>query len=152
MIALTNLLAITSLLGQNVDTGNKTKNSTKDNSNKSILARGCDPAMSIAQLPKRYLRWSENPEYVSTTDDADFFEKLKSRKWSVIFFAPGACRLSAAKQPIPGGNLDTTGWSLDQYHAMVRKLQGDEIQIVGTMDERQTVGILKDAFEKSQRD
>ena len=63
----------------------------------------------------------------------------------VIFFAPGACRWSKvffsaqspqtlslshiaptslslhaqAKQPIPGGNAITSGWSLDQYHAHV---------------------------------
>ena len=85
-----------------------------DNSRKSILARGCDPFASL-QASKAIPPLIGNPEYVPTTNDADFIEKLRSRDWSVIFFAPGACRFSAAKQPIPSGNSQTQGWTLEQY-------------------------------------
>ncbi|NRB41904.1 MAG: hypothetical protein HRU20_26095, partial [Pseudomonadales bacterium] len=62
-----------------------------DHSNKRILARGCDPVasrMAAQALPPLM----GNPEYVPTSDDADFIEKLTHEKWSVVFFAPGACR------------------------------------------------------------
>lgn len=91
-----------------------------------------------------------NPEYVPTTNDEDFIEKLQSRSWSVVFFAPGACRFSAATQPIPGGIADTQGWTLDQYRELVRKHQGDKVQIVETISEGETVGLLKRALEKAQ--
>jgi len=120
-----------------------------DNSRKSILARGCDPlASSVASkaIPPRI----GNPEYVPTTNDADFIEKLKSRNWSVIFFAPGACRFSAAKQPVPGGNTETQGWTLEQYRELVRRHQGNTVQIVETLDERKTISLLKSALEKAR--
>ena len=120
-----------------------------DNSKKSILARGCDPAMSL-QASKAIPPLIGNPEYVPTTSDADFIEKLKSRKWSVIFFAPGACRYNAAKLPIPGGNAETQGWTLEEYRDLVRKYQGDQVQIVETFEERQTITLLKGALEKAQ--
>jgi len=90
-----------------------------------------------------------NPEYVLTTDDAEFMEKLLSRQWSVVFFAPGACRFSAASQPIPGGNTYTQGWTLEQYRELVWKHQGDEVQIVETTDERATVALLREALESA---
>jgi hypothetical protein len=80
---------------------NETKQAHKisaDNSRKSILARGCAPNASL-WASKALPPLIGNPEYVATTDDADFIEKLKSRAWSVIYFAPGACRFSAAKRP-----------------------------------------------------
>ncbi len=120
-----------------------------DNSRKSILARGCDPFASL-EASKAIPPLIGNPEYVPTTNDADFIEKLKSRDWSVIFFAPGACRFSAAKQPIPGGISQTQGWTLEQYRELVRKHQGDTIQIVETQEERKTVSLLKSALEKAQ--
>ncbi len=120
-----------------------------DNSRKSILARGCDPFASL-EASKAIPPLIGNPEYVPTTNDADFIEKLKSRNWSVIFFAPGACRFSAAKQPIPGGNSQTQGWTLEQYRELVRKHQGDTIQIVETQEERKTVSLLKIALEKAR--
>ena len=43
-------------------------------------------------------------EIVAVTEDSDFLNKLKSRKWTVVAFAPGACRWNAAKQPIPGSS------------------------------------------------
>jgi hypothetical protein len=125
------------------------KVNSSDNSNKSILARGCDPVMSLSASKAIPLAIG-NPAYIPTTNDADFVKKLKSRKWSVIFFAPGACRYSAAKHAIPGGNSATAGWTLDQYRALVYELQGDEVQIVETIDELETVGLLKMALEKAR--
>lgn len=120
-----------------------------DNSRKTILARACDPAASI-NFAKIIPPLIGNAIYVPTTDDADFIKQLESRKWSVVFFAPGACRLSAAKRQIPGGNYDTRRWTLDQYKALVRKLQGDEVQIVETLDERETVKLLNAALEEAR--
>ncbi len=120
-----------------------------DNSRKRILARGCDPDASLA-ASKAIPPLIGNPEYVPTTNDADFIEKLESQDWSVIFFAPGACRFSAAKQPIPGSISQTQGWTLEQYRALVREYQGDTIQIVETQDERETVGLLKNALTNAQ--
>jgi hypothetical protein len=120
-----------------------------DNSRKSILARGCDPFASL-EASKAIPPLIGNPEYVPTTNDTDFVEKLKSRDWSVIFFAPGACRFSAAEQPIPGGNSQTKGWTLEQYRELVRKHQGSSIQIVETQEERKTVSLLKSALEKAR--
>lgn len=119
-----------------------------DNTTKRILARGCDPSMSL-HASKMIPPLVGNPEYVPTTNDADFIEKLKSEKWSVIFFAPGACRYSAAELPIPGGNIDTKGWTLEQYRELVYKHQGKSVEIVEAMDESQTVALLKVALEKA---
>jgi hypothetical protein len=117
-----------------------------DNSQKSILARGCDSSASL-QASRAIPRLIGNPEYVPTTNDSDFIEKLKSRKWSVVFFAPGACRFSAATQPIPGGNAETQGWTLEQYRELVWTHQGDQIQIVETPQEAETVSLLKEALK-----
>ena len=60
-----------------------------DNSNKSILVRGCDPEMgsrAFELLPPVL----GNPEMVSVTNDDDFIKELQKKKWSVIQFAPGA--------------------------------------------------------------
>ena len=119
-----------------------------DHSNKSILARGCDPTASLyasRAIPPQI----GDPEYIPTTNDVDFIEKLKSHKWSVVYFAPGACRFSAARQAIPGGIEDTRGWTLKQYRELVYQYQGEDIQIVDTLEERETVGLLMDALEKS---
>lgn len=123
--------------------------SSADNSRKSILARGCDPLASL-EASKVIPPLIGNPEYVPTTDDADFIEKLKSRSWSVIFFAPGACRLSAAERPIPGNNSQTRGWTLAQYRELARKYQGEAVQIVETQEERTTVNRLKSALKKAR--
>lgn len=125
------------------------KTAKLDNSSKTILARACDPTASI-NFAKIVPPLIGNAVYVPSTDDADFIKQLESRKWSVVFFAPGACRLSAAKRQIPGGNYDTRGWTLEQYKALVRKLQGNEVQIVETLDERETVKLLKAALEKAR--
>lgn len=120
--------------------------SSADHSRKSILSRGCDPIASLA-ASKAIPPLVGNPEYVSTTTDEEFFEKLRSRKWSVLLFAPGACRFSAAKLPIPGGNSQSQGWTLEQYRELVQKHQGDNIPIVETTEEKETVSLLTMALE-----
>ncbi|KAJ1488274.1 hypothetical protein T484DRAFT_2119730 [Baffinella frigidus] len=67
-----------------------------------------------------------NVKMIMTTDDEAFLAALKAQKVDVIFFAPGACRFSAAKQPIPGGIETTRGWTLEEYRAAVREHQGEE--------------------------
>lgn len=131
---------------------NQTKHeymSSVDHSRKSILARGCDPIASL-EASKTIPPLVGNPEYVPTTTDEEFVEKLQSRKWSVVLFAPGACRFSAAKLPIPGRNSRTQGWTLEQYRELVQKHQGDNIQIVETPEERETVILLKEALERAR--
>jgi len=130
---------------------NETKQEARstDHSNKSILSRGCVPIMSL-EASKSLPPLIGNPEYVPTMNDTDFIQQLESRQWSVIWFAPGACRYSAARQSIPGGISDTKGWTLEQYRELVRKHQGDKIQIVETQEERLTVGLLKNALEKAR--
>ena len=91
-----------------------------------------------------------NPEYVPTTNDADFIEKLKSRAWSVVYFAPGACRFSAAQRPIPGGISQTQGWTLEQYRELVRELQGETVPIVESLEENESLSLLKAALENAQ--
>lgn len=133
-------------------TMNQTKRehmSSVDHSRKSILARGCDPSASF-EASKALPPLVGNPEYVPTTTDEEFIEKLKSRKWSVVLFAPGACRFSAAKQPIPGSNSQTEGWTLEQYRELVRMHQGEETQIVETLEERETVSLLNGALENAR--
>lgn len=120
-----------------------------DHSNKSILARGCDPVLSL-QFSKVAPQLLGNTEYIPTTSDVDFVEKLKSRKWSVIYFAPGACRYSAAKQQIPGSNHETQGWTLEQYKALIRKLQGEHIQIVESIYEQEAIELLNKALIKAR--
>lgn len=116
-----------------------------DNSRKSILARGCDPIASL-QASRAIPPLVGNPEYVPTTTDEDFVDKLRSRSWSVVFFAPGACRFGAASQPIPGSTPQTMGWNLEQYRELVRKHQGDATEIVEALDERETAALLKEAL------
>ena len=120
-----------------------------DNSRKRILARGCDPVAS-AGAARSIPPLIGNPEYVPTTDDDEFVKLLRSRRWTVVFFAPGACRYSAAARPIPGSTLDTRGWSLEQYRELVYRYQGDDVQIVETLDESETVGLLSTALESGR--
>ena len=117
-----------------------------DNSNKSILARGCDPEMgrrAIELLPPIL----GNPEMVSVTNDDYFITELQRKKWTVIHFAPGACRYDATKSPIPGSSSLTEGWGLAEYRNLVRKYQGEDIKIVETTDERQIIPLLRKALE-----
>ena len=116
-----------------------------ENSNKSILARACDPAMA-QHAAVAISALVGDPEYIAATNDEDFIEKLNDRSWSVVFFAPGACRFSAARMPIPGGNDTTRGWSLEQYRNLVRETQGDGVKIVETQDEAESVPLLREAL------
>ncbi|MDP3557190.1 MAG: hypothetical protein Q8T03_07435 [Bacteroidota bacterium] len=116
-----------------------------NNEGKSILARGCDPEMgkrSSEILPKLL----GNPEMVSVYNDIDFINQLKSKKWSVIFFAPGACRYDANNMNIPGSGGETEGWGLKDYREMAIKYQGKDIQIVETLDESQIIELLRNAL------
>ena len=119
-----------------------------DFSAKSILARGCDPQMALRAstvMPPLL----GGVEFVSCTNDDDFLEKLQERAWSVVFFAPGACRYNAANMPIPGGRAHTIGWGLEEYRALVREYQGDQICIVETTDEREIIPRLRQALVQS---
>jgi hypothetical protein len=87
-----------------------------------------------------------NPEMVSITNDDDFITELQRKKWSVILFAPGACRYDARTLPIPGSRSQTKGWGLTEYRNLVRKHQGEDINIVETTDERQIVPLLREAL------
>ncbi len=117
-----------------------------DNSNKSILARGCDPEMGrrAIELLSPILG---NPEMLSVTNDDDFIIELKRKKWTVIHFAPGACRYDATKSPIPGNRSLTQDWGLAEYRNLVRKYQGEDIKIVETTDEGQIIPLLRKALK-----
>lgn len=117
-----------------------------DNSNKSILARGCDPEMGrrAIELLSPILG---NPEMLSVTNDDDFIIELKRKKWTVIHFAPGACRYDATKSPIPGNRSLTRDWGLAEYRNLVRKYQGEDIKIVETTDESQIIPLLRKALK-----
>jgi len=117
-----------------------------DNSNKSILARGCDPEMGRRAI-KLLTPILGNPEMVSVTNDDDFITELQRKKWSIIHFAPGACRYDATKSPIPGSRSQTKGWGLAEYRNLVLKHQGEYINIVETTDERQIVPLLRKVLE-----
>ena len=120
--------------------------STGDASHKVILCRGCDPVM--AERSKQFLPpMLGNAQIITTTDDDAFFSALKQRKYDAVFFAPGACRWSAARQPIPGGNQATRGWSLEEYREKVRELQGQEVCIVETTKEPEIVPLLRRALK-----
>jgi len=120
-----------------------------DFSAKSILARGCDPQMAL-RASKVMPALLGGVELVSCTNDDDFVEKLRERAWSVVFFAPGACRYNAAQMPIPGGRAYTRGWGLAEYRALVRQYQGDQIPIVETTDEQGIVPRLRQALVQSR--
>ena len=116
-----------------------------DNSNKSILARGCDPEIgrrTVELIPPILGK----PEMVAVTNDDDFIRELQRKRWSVVHFAPGACRYDASKSPIPGSRELTNGWGLEQYRELVRKYQGEDIKIVETTDESQIVPLLRKAL------
>jgi hypothetical protein len=88
-----------------------------------------------------------NPEMVSVTNDDCFITELQRKKWSVIHFAPGACRYDVTKSPIPGSSSLTEGWGLAEYRNLVLKYQGEDVKIVETTDERQIIPLLRKALE-----
>mgnify|MGYP001187131908 FL=1 len=119
-------------------------NDADDASSKTILVRGCDPIMAERageMLPP--LLGNVNIE--AATQDDRFFELLNSKKYDAVFFAPGACRWSAARKPIPGGNAETAGWSLDDYRAKVSQLQ-PSAKVVETCEEKEIVPLLRQAL------
>ncbi len=123
----------------------KTENSI-DHSDKSILIRGCDPEQAL-KASKMIPPLIGNPYCIGTTNDHDFIEQLKSRQWTIVFFAPGACRFNAAGMNIPGGNSQTNGWTLEEYRKLVYDLQGDAVKIVETPYESETVRLLLEGLE-----
>ena len=118
-------------------------------SNKRILARGCDPHLSL-EFAKVAPSLLGGVEYIPTTTDEEFFEKLRNQEWSLVYFAPGACRYSAAKQRIPGSNEETKSWTLKEYKELILELQGNEIQIVETPQESEAIALLNAALERSR--
>ena len=132
------------MLNEIADGGSSCANG--DASSKVVLTRGCDPVMAQragTMLPPML----GNAQVIGVTTDDDFFALLQERKFDVIFFAPGACRFSAARKPIPGGNSASSGWTLAEYKAKVREHQGDAVTIVETMEEREIVPLLRQALE-----
>mgnify|MGYP001106586832 CR=1 FL=1 len=121
-----------------------------DNSNKSILIRGCDPEMGRRAI-ELLTPLLGNPEMVSVTNDDDFITELQKKKWSVIHFAPGACRCDLTKSAIPGSRTQTKGWGLTEYRTLVKKHQGQDIKIVETAYERQIVPLLKKALMSNNK-
>ena len=114
-----------------------------------ILIRGCDPVMAqrASQFLPQALGLLSPDQLVSSTDDTTFVNLLQTEKFDCVFFAPGACRWSAAKKPIPGGNEETEGWDLEDYKKIVRELQGEDVPIVETVEERLIVHLLKAALK-----
>ena len=130
------------ILNQLIPEQKKSEANMIDHSEKRILARGCDPYLSekaAVAIPPLI----GNPEYIPTTNDEDFFEKLQNEKWSVIYFAPGACRFSAAKMRIPGSNESSKQWTLEEYKDLIRQWQGKEIVIVETPYESESIDALR---------
>ena len=119
-------------------------NDADDASAKTILVRGCDPVMAerAGQMLPPLLG---GVTIEAATQDDVFFELLSSKKYDAVFFAPGACRWSAARKPIPGGNAETAGWSLDDYRAKVSQMQ-PSTKIVETCEERDIVPLLRQAL------
>jgi hypothetical protein len=131
------------MVGEITEGGSST--TPPDHSDLCILARGCDPQMAVraaVMLPPHL----GNPVLVSATDDVDFIAKLRSQQWSVVFFAPGACRFDAANMPIPGSRAETRGWGLAEYRELVRTHQGEDTPIVETTDEREIIPLLLNAL------
>jgi len=112
-----------------------------DNSNKSILIRGCDPEMGRRAI-ELLTPVLGNPEIVAVTNDDEFIIELKKKKWSVMFFAPGACRFNSTNSPIPGSRPHTEGWGLTEYKALVKRYQGKYIKIVETTYESEIIPLL----------
>ena len=103
-----------------------------DNSGKSILVRGCDPVMAKKQ-EKWYLHNFGNPKFVACTN-MTFLEKISDKKWALYFLHQVLVDIMLQKQPMPGGRAATKGWGLDQYEQLVRERQGEDVQIVETVE------------------
>ena len=110
-----------------------------------VLARGCDPRMaahSQTMLPPLL----SGATIIATTDDEAFFRELAApRRLDAVLLAPGACRWSAARQPIPGGNARTAGWGVDEYTVAVGKVHPG-VPVVATASEAEVVPLLRAAL------
>ena len=113
---------------------------------KVLLSRGCDPLM-MERAPAMLGPYLGGCEMVGCTNDDEFVRLLTSgRRFDVVFFAPGACRWSASKQPIPGGNSTTRGWGIDEYKRLVAQHHPDA-RIVETTEESKMVMLLRAALD-----
>ena len=118
---------------------------TGDASNKSVLIRGCDPVM--AQRASGFMpALLGNCQLSVCTDDDTFLKFLSDSKFDVVGFARCVCSFDSAGERIPGGNADTQGWSLEEYREKVRALQGQDVVIVGTTDEKEVVPVFRKAL------
>ena len=124
-----------------------------DASAKLVLGRGCDPVM--AEHSKAFLPpLLNNARIDAYSSDGEFFAQLErikagqAQRPDVVFFAPGACRWSEARRPIPGGIAGLShGWSLQQYHDKVREMLGEDTPVVGTTREAEIVPLLRKALK-----
>jgi hypothetical protein len=121
-----------------------------DASSKSVIVRGCDPRMCerAAEFLPGML---SNPGKLDfSTKDDHFFQMLKENKYDLVHFAPGACRWDAAGRPIPGGNAESKGWRLRDYHVKVRALQeqagNPDVKITETTEESELVPVMRKAL------
>jgi len=113
---------------------------------KVLLSRGCDPVM-MERAPAIMGPYLGGCKMIGCTNDDDFVRLLTSgQRFDVVFFAPGACRWSAAKQPIPGGNSTTRGWGIDEYKRLVAQ-HHPEARIVETTEESKMVPLLRAALD-----
>ena len=90
-----------------------------------------------------------NPRSISFIFFLTFFLPFHvsfNETFDVFFFAPGACRYNAAKQPIPGGRVATKGWTLDNYKTLIQQHAGEHVPIVETTEEREIVPLLRKAL------
>lgn len=112
---------------------------------KVVLGRGCDPIMaahSVNFLPPML----GGARIVATSTDDEFLAHLRSgAHFDVVFLAPGACRWSAARRPIPGGNAQTRGFDIAQYEELVKTLL-PSAKVVATAHESEVVPLLRAAL------
>lgn len=121
----------------------------KDYSKKFVLARACNPdlAQRFAQVVPSHIG---NAKYIAATNDDDFIKKLETEQWSVVYMAPGACRQIVAAQPLSGSNARTDGWTFVDYQKLIYELQGDDIQIVESINEAGAIQLLNDALANAR--
>jgi hypothetical protein len=84
-------------------------------------------------------------EIIEAPKDDDFFTALRKKRWTAVVFVPALCRSAATGKTIPGGNDESYGWTMKEYHDAVRKHQPDA-NIVSTVDDGQLVTLLREGL------